>query len=265
MLPPKELSALIEAISNPAEKYWKGVLYADFGKRKTTTALRCMNERALLQHTDRGWNVIFNHPDEFKVPENVMPIDYEGLAQTRALVEAIVENQEPFNNIDLFVVDTISQEQENYIDFLNDKFTIFGREKAIPRPEELKKDRTLKELEVTGLPDYHLVRNKMRPVIELLVRAPFNVMFLAHVRYPNFAEQAKGKIEKRPNITEAVWNVIARDATFIGFMEHSTREGFTIDFKPSKTVSAKSQIKSLTDQKIKADDLPKMLAEWQSN
>jgi len=265
MLPAKELSALIEAISNPEEKYWKGVLYADFGKRKTTTALRCMQSRALLQHTDRGWNVIHNHPDEFKVPDNVLPIDYEGLAQTRALVEAIIENQEPFDNIDLFVVDTISQEQENYIDFLNDKFTIFGREKAIPRPEELKKDRTLKELEVTGLPDYHLVRNKMRPVIELLVRAPFNVMFLAHVRYPNFAEQAKGKLEKRPNITEAVWNVIARDATFIGFMDHSTREGYTIDFKPSKTVSAKSQIKTLTDKKINAQDLPKYLAEWQTN
>lgn len=256
MLSPKELQALVDTISDPDERYWNGVLYGEFGTRKTTTGLRTSRKRAILLHADRGWNVYQNHPEEFK-SENIIPLKYEGLAQVRAIVEAVVENQEPFNDVDLIQLDTVSQMQENYIDWLGENFVIFGREKATPKPG-------VKEQEValTGLPDYHLTRNKMRPVIELLVNAPVNTLFLAHVREPNAMEKQAGKLERRPNLTEAVYKIVARDAQFIGYMQ---REGdkYTVDFTPKKTQSAKSQIPALTDKKINTDDLPKILWAWQ--
>lgn len=255
MLSEKELKELCDAVTPFDELYYKGVLFGDFGKRKTTTALRTSRSRAILLHADRGWNVIRNHPEEFN-DKNVIPIKYQGLAQTRAIVEAVVENQEPFNDVDLIVLDTISQMQEKYIDFLGENFVIFGREKATPKPGSKEKEITL-----TGLPDYHLTRNKMRPVIELLVEAPIDVLFLAHVREPNAMEISKGKLARRPNVTEAVFNLLARDATFIGFME-AKREDYTITFKPSPTLVAKSQISTLTDKTIKSSELPQYLWNW---
>lgn len=263
MLTPKELEALIATTSDPDERYYKGVLFGEFGKRKTTTALRCIRSKGILLHVDRGWNVVLNHPDEFTLGENVIPLNYEGLSQVTAIVEAIQGNQEPFGGTDLIVVDTISQVQERYIDFLNENFTIFGRESAKPLPgkKDMFTGKPLQEVSITGLPDYHLTRNKMRPIIDLLVQAPVNVLFLAHVREPSPIEISKGILSKRPNLTDAVWKIVARDATFIGYMEERKNE-YTIDFQPTAKLQAKSQIASLTDKKIKAEELPQYLTKW---
>ena len=261
MLNEKELKALMATRTDYDELIYKGILYGDFGKRKTTTALRCSRRRSILLHADRGWNVIRNHPDEFS-EENVVPLRYEGLSQVRAILEAVVGQQEPFNDVDLIVLDTISQMQEKYIDFLNENFTIFGREKATPLPGRKDSEgKPLQEVSITGLPDYHLTRNKMRPIIDLLIEAPVDVLFLAHVREPSAMEIAKGKLEKRPNVTEAVYKLLARDATFIGYMEEK-KDQYTINFQPSNTLSAKSQIPSLTDKKIMASQLPQFLWDW---
>lgn len=258
MLSEKELNELVATKTDPDTLFWKGVLYGEFGVRKTTTGLRTSRKRAILLHADRGWNAIRNHPDEFN-SENVIPLEYQGLSQVRAIVEAVVNNQEPFNDVDLIQLDTISQMQENYVDWLVENFEYSGnyREKAVPK-SGVKGE---KAVEITGLPDYHLARNKMRPVINLLTRAPVNVMFLAHLREPSAMERAAGKLEKRPNLTEAVYKVLGRDATFIGYMEKNKGE-YTIDFSPTKTQSAKSQIASLTDKKIKTEELPEYLWAW---
>lgn len=258
MLSEKELEELAASRTPFDERFYKGVLYGEFGVRKTTTALRCSELRAILLHADRGWNVIANHPDEFN-EENVIPLKYQGLSQVKAIVEAVVSNQEPYNNVDLFVLDTISQMQENYVDWLVENFEYSGnfREKAVPKTG-VKGERPV---EITGLPDYHLARNKMRPVINLLTRAPVNVIYLAHTREPSAMERQSGKIERRPNVTEAVYKILARDATFIGYMEKS-KENYTIDFTPKNTQSAKSQIAELADKKIKTDELPEFLKKW---
>jgi hypothetical protein len=260
MLSEKELKALVASVTNPEDRFYTGYLYGEFGMLKTSTALRCMQKKAVLLHADRGWNVIFNHPDEFKINENVIPVTYEGLSQAQAIVEAVLGNQAPFDDVDLIVVDTISQIQENYIDFLVNNFNIFGRESAKPK----KAGPGMQEMQITGLPDYHLVRNKMRPVIDLLTNAPVDVIFTSHVRVPSAIEQSKGIIAKRPNVTEAVFNVLARNATFIGFMNNTQKDGFTIDFTPKKTQVAKSQIAALTNQQIKTSALPGYLHDWKN-
>lgn len=265
MLNERELSALCATRTGFDELFYKGVLYGDFGVRKTTTSLRCSRGRAVLLHADRGWNVVRNHPEEFN-EDNVIALAYDGLSQVKAIIEACLEGQAPFVGVDTIIWDTVSQSQEMYIDFLNENFDLFGREKGKIKPGKVVKDdkgRPINEISITGLPDYHLTRNKMRPIIEALVTAPIDVLFLAHTREPGAMEIAKGKLEKRPNVTEAVYKLLGRDATFIGFMEkNDKKKEFTIDFAPSNTVSAKSQIASLTDKKINSADLPQFLWDW---
>jgi hypothetical protein len=257
----KELQALKDSVTDTDLLYWKGVLYGEFGVRKTTTALRTSRKRAILLHADRGWHVYKNHPDEFK-DENIVPLEYQGLSQVKSLVKAQAENIEPFNDVDLIVLDTVSQMQENYIDFLMENAQYAGnfREKAVPRQGVNPK--IFEAAEVPGMPDYHLARNKIRPVVNTLVKAECNVMFLAHNRDPGAIEKAAGKIERRPNVTEALYKVIAREATFIGYMSKK-KEEFTVSFESKPTQSAKSQIPALENKLINVNKLPEILWAWQ--
>lgn len=257
MLTDKELQALSESVTNKEELLFKGVLYGEFGTRKTTTALRCMKNKAILIHADRGWQVIHNHPDEFE--GKVLPLAYGGLSQFKLIVEAIATGVEPYADTDLIVVDTLSQMQEKYVDFLMENADYGGkfRDSLIPKTGVKNFEKT----EIPGMPDYQLARNKMRPIVDILTKAPVNVIYLAHLREPGPMEKAAGKLEKRPNITEALYKVVARDATFIGFMKNEKGQ-YLIDFEPKNTQSAKSQIPALTDKKIKAEELPRILNEW---
>jgi hypothetical protein len=254
----KKLAALRADITDKDELFWKGVLYGEFGMRKTTTALRCGRKRTVLLHADRGWSVMHNHPDEFDL-DKVIPIEYRGLSQIDAIREAILEGAEPFQDVDLLILDTVSQMQEIYIDFLLENADYGGkfRDSMVPKAGVKNFEKT----EIPGMPDYQLARNKMRPIVDRLVKAPINVMFLAHVREPGPMERANGKIERRPNITEALYKVISRDATFIGYMSKDKGD-YNIDFTPKPTQSVKSQIPELTDKKIKASELPEYLNKW---
>lgn len=262
---PAEIEALQGATSWGTNRNYKGVLYGEFGMRKTTTAVRCMQHKCILIYADPGWHVVKNHPDEFD-EGNVVPVRYEGLSQIRSILTAIQEGIEPFAGADLIVIDTISQVQENYIDFLLENAQYGGnyREKASAKPGKKLEDGE-REIEIPGMPDYHLARNKIRPVVTALTEFPIDVIFLAHTREPSPIEKAAGKIEKRPNITEALYKVISRNATFIGYMEKDKNKEYTVTFAPTKTLSAKSQVPSLTDQTINSSDLPSHLADWKKS
>lgn len=263
----KELEALKSNITNEQLLYYKGWLYGPFGKRKTTTALRCSRKRAVLLHADRGWHVYRNHAD---LLDRVVPVQYEGLSQVKAMVKAVVNNIEPFNDVDLIVLDTVSQMQEEYVDFLLEHAKYSGnfREKAEPRSQSHRdafKNEISGEMEsqeITGQPDYHLARNKFRPVVRELTRAPIDVIYLAHEKEPSVLSK---EIEVRPNVTDALYKLIGREATFLGFMNNSTKEGYYTTFKGTATLAVKSQIPSLTDKLIKSEELPKYLHEWKDS
>lgn len=254
--PPEELTSQM--------KYWKGFLFGEYGVGKTKVACECAETAGLDVYTDRGYQTLFNHPE---LKDKIKAVPYQGLNHLTAIGQAVAEGIAPYDQYDLIVIDTISQVQEEYLDFLNDNFTYNGalREKAIPRVNSMEAKRLgLSEQEVLGLPDYHLTRNKMRHPIKSLIKAPVNVMFIAHLREPSFLEQQKGKLVRRPTVTEAVFKLIAREASFMGLME---REGNkrTIQFKTDKRTVSKSQIAELDDKIINADDLPEILMKWRAN
>lgn len=252
-------------------RYYKGFLYGEYGVGKTVVSARCAMNKCLDVATDTGTDSFYNHQDDFGLVDKVSVMPYDGLSQLKAIGEAYKEGIEPWEDSgiylaehDLVLVDTVSQIQEEYLDFLNDNYTFKGdhRVKAEVRGGQLAAKRLgLTDQEIIGLPDYHLTRNMMRSPIKALIKAPVNVIFIAHLREPSFLEQQKGKIVRRPTLTESVFKLIAREASWMGLME---REGNkrTIQFETNKTTVAKSRIKEIENKKINADDLPEILQKW---
>jgi len=242
------------------KRYYKGFLYGEYGVGKTKLCGDLVQKKGLCIATDTGPETFFNHPE---LLDKIDIVEYQGLSHITAIASAIAEGatvgETDYSEYDLVWVDTVSQVQEEYLDFLNDNFTYTGnyREKAMPRDPRS----GLTVQEVIGQPDYHLTRNHMRHPIKSLIKAPVDVIFTAHLREPSPIEQGKGKITKRPTLTETVFKLIAREATWMGLME---REGTkrTIQFETTKKSVAKSRIAELDNKVINADALPNILHEW---
>lgn len=249
----EKLEELESQITSGEERFYFGVLYGDFSRRKTSTAVRCARSSAVILHADRGWHVLDNHDD---TRDKYTAVEYDGLSQIPAVVDAIVNNRGKFAGHDLLILDTYSQMQENFIDFVLENANYGGKYRDQLVPKQGKRGK-FEALDVPAPVDYHVVRNQMRPGIEKCIKAPLDVLVLAHLREPGPMDK---KQVRRPNITESVYKVVARDATFIGFMEVKAGE-YTIDFKESATLSAKSQIPTLQG-KIKTQDLPEILWKW---
>jgi hypothetical protein len=246
------------------DRHYNGFLYGEYGVGKTKEAAECVVNSGLVITTDNGYETLFNHPhliDKFKV----MP--YDGLSQLTDVAQAVTEKAVigdiDYGALDLILVDTVGQVQDDYLDWLmeNYKFTSGGDSRVKATPTLTGKRAGLVDVEITGLSDYHLVRNQMRKPIRALVQAPVNVIFIAHLREPNFMEQSKNRITRRPLLTETVFKMIARDASWMGLMEKSDKER-TIQFTTDKKQVAKSRITELNDKKIKAEELQVILKKW---
>jgi hypothetical protein len=252
----------------PLNHFW----YGEYGASKTITACYCAmaecqrlgeNQKAILIATDSGTDSIYNHPELLDFIE-VVP--YSGLSQLRGIAGAVTE-QLVIGDKDYgeyqggIIVDTVSQIQEEYLDWLLDGFKFGGnlRERAVATPEA--KRLGYSDQDITGMPDYHLARNNMRLPIKDLIKAPVDVYFLAHLREPSFMDQQKGKITKRPTVTEAVFKLIAREVSTLGLMERNG-EKRTIKFETTKTSVSKSRIKELDNRTVNCDDLPEILQKW---
>lgn len=258
-LPPEQLVG--------RSRYLKNFWYGEYGSTKTVTTIKCIlacnpGKKALVISTDTGTDSIYNHPE---LVDFVDVVPYSGLSQLSAIAQATTEKlvigDTDYGEYGGISCDTVSQMQEEYLDWLleNFKFTKNYREKAEPLPAARSKG--YKDQEITGMPDYHLVRNNMRGPIKELIKAPIDVYFLAHLREPSFMEQDKGKITRRPTLTDAVFKLIAREASTLGFFERKGNKR-TVLFETSPKQVAKSRISELDDKTINVDDLPEILHKW---
>jgi hypothetical protein len=238
-------------------KTWNGFLYGEWSVGKTIVTGRLVKKKGLFITTDSGSDSFFNHPD---LLDKIQVVPYSGLSQLTAIGQASKEGYGEYADYDLICCDTVSQMQEEYLDWLNDNYTFGGnmREKATPRPGSGIRDSE----EIIGLGDYNLARRNMSTPIKTLVKAPVNVMFLAHLREPTFMEQSKGKLVRRPTLTETVFKLIARESTFMGLMEREGKKR-TIQFKTDRKTVSKSQIAELDDKIVTDDEFVQTLREWE--
>lgn len=257
----KKLAALEElGVKSTAEiePYYKGFLYGEYGVGKTVLMAKLARKKLLLVHTDRNYQSVLNHPE---VLDKVVFQPYTGISQLAAIAEAVTEKAViggfDYGEIDLVGIDTISQIQEEYLDWLMDNYQWKGalREAATPAPGT----KGLKALDTLGRPDYKVARDVMRGPIKQLIKAPVDVIFTAHLREPNATDTS---ITRRPTVTEAVFKLIAREVNFIGFMQAKKGER-TIQFEADPKTVAKTGIKELNST-LSADKTVEVLHNWKA-
>jgi hypothetical protein len=233
-------------------RYYKGFHYGEFGTTKTVTTGRISRAKFLVVATDNGWTSYDNHPD---LVDRFDIVQYNGLSQLTELADWSNESDFPY---DLINVDTVSQIQEEYLDFLLDEISWSQnfREKSTA------KRKGAEVVEVPGRADYHVTRNKMRGPIKALIKAPVDVVFNAHLREPTDDEKAKGILVRRPTLTSTVYSLIAREASVMALFERTRDNGIQIKCETDKKQVAKSRIKSLDNKTVSQDEFVRAIHEW---
>lgn len=235
-----------------APRHAKLFHYGEYGTAKTVTAGKISREKFLVVHTDNGWTSMENHED---LVDRYDLLPYDGLSQLTELADWSKESDFPY---DLIHLDTVSQMQEEFLDFLLDEITWSQnfREKSQARRKGAE------TVEVPGRADYHVTRNKMRGPIKSLIKAPVDVVFSAHLREPTEDEKAKGILVRRPTLTQTVYSLIAREASVMALFERDRQGGIQIICETDRKQVAKSRIKSLDGKTVNVDSYVKAIHEW---
>lgn len=237
-----------------APRFYKGFHYGEYGTTKTVTAGKISTGKFLVVATDNGWTSFDNHPD---LVDRFDIVPYNGLSQLTSLAEWSYEPDFPY---DLIHVDTISQVQEEYLDFLLEE--ISWSQNFREKSQAKRKGAEL--VEVPGRADYHVTRNKMRGPVKALIKAPVDVVFSAHLREPTEDEKARGILVRRPTLTSTVYSLIAREASVMALFERTKTNGIQIVCETDRKQVAKSRIQSLDNKTVSQDEFVKAIHNWKN-
>lgn len=235
-----------------APLFYKGFHYGEYGTTKTVTAGKIARGRFLVVNTDNGWVSLKNHPE---LVDNFDILPYDGLSQLTELANWSWEDDFPYT---LIHIDTISQVQEEFIDFLLDEITWSQQF----REKSQAKRKGAETVEVPGRADYHVTRNKMRLPIKDLIKAPVDVVFSAHLKEPTDDEKAKGNFVRRPTATQTVYSLVAREASVMALFERDKKNDIKIICETSAKQVSKSRIKSLDGATVDVDSFVKSIHDW---
>lgn len=200
------------------------VLYADTGKRKTTTAVRLIQNKGILVSADNSWVVLKKdiHKD---LLDKWMLVEYEGVSQ--------LDNLKP-EGYDHIILDTVTAMTDRYIDLLlkEGKWTSgktgYREVLSTNHPE-------LKDVVTPAGIDYHVLRNRFRPTITKLVREyPCHIVLLMHAHFPSAMDKDK---TIRPRMAPATFQPIAEMANIIGYITGGKgKSGFTVNMDESSPI-----------------------------
>lgn len=193
-----------EANKSPTERpYRVTVLYADFGKRKTTTACSMVQDRGLLISSDNSWHTLLN-PRHSEVYKKINVINYEGLSQIKHI---------DYEGYDTVIWDTFSHSVDMYIDLLYDEADWGGRY----REKITTKNKELKDLEILAPVDYRVTRDIFRPTLGHLFSLSTNLIFTSQVNEP--LKGLTPSMTLKPAIPNSTFKIIARMADIIGYIK----------------------------------------------
>lgn len=209
------------------------VLYAEYGKRKTITACRMVNERGLLLTTDDSWKTLLKSQHK-EVYDKVKIVKLDGLSQ----IEYI--NKDSFDTI---IWDTISQSVEHYLDILYDESNWGGkyREKIQTTNKELK------GLEILSPMDYRVTRDMFRPALnQLFNKQSAHIIFTSQMRIP--VPGLSPDSMHRPDIPAGTFKIIATRADIIANLRPVGKRFIADVTENSMAYLGKSRIEGIQDQ-----------------
>ncbi len=214
------------------------VLYADFGKRKTTTACSMVNERGLLLTVDDSWKVLRNprHADVFK---RIKTIKLESFSQLDYI------DFEPFDTV---IWDPVSTSVAKYLDLLKDKASWGGkfREKMAVKTTGLSELQRadLKDLENLAPADYRVTRDTLRPHLDKLFNLSAHLIFTSHAKSP--IEGLAKDQRTRPDMPGATFQILGERADIIAHLVPGTQGKFIADMSTNSiSMLGKSRIEGL--------------------
>lgn len=226
------------------------LLYGDFGAYKTVTALR-HDSNARIYATDDGYVSALNHPEWIEY-ENLEIIEYKGRSQ---LLEEDFSSHHT-----TYILDTFSEMVEEYLDLLmiHAKWGGNFREKIITKEAEIK------DLESPAPADYHVIRNRWRPVARHFLKAPADIFILCHENDP--IKGLSRDETKMPNLPSKTFKAVAQNCHVIGRMTKKPGgKGVVIDVREDNSrIVAKSRISAIKGE-MTIDNFLLELRNWKND
>lgn len=244
-----ELSRIAEGSSTVAneKRLLRALFYGDFGSGKSTTALRCIEEKGIWITTDSAWVVIDKYPD---LQERVTRFAFTGFSQIRSFCEAKDEGIEPWASADTLIWDTVTGSIESTINYFLNTLPMFNDQR---------------HAEVPSWTHYGLVQRKLRETVDALSRSNYNVIYLGHTREPNEQDNLKKKFAIRANAPEASYNIIAREVQLLGWLfKEGNGNKKKIQFEGTTRQSAKSQLSTINETTYDLNQIPELIKKWKT-
>ncbi len=214
--------------------YYVSVLYADYGKRKTTTACSMVKEKGLLLSSDDSWKVLRNscHKEIFDK------------ITVRKLTTLTDLNYMEIGGYDTIIWDTVSKSIDRYLDTLSSEADWNGayRDKINTKNEELKGTTVL------ALMDYRVTRDAFRPILDKFFNSvDSHIIFTSQMTTPI---PGLGKNQQiRPSIPDATFKIIGERADIIAQLAPGNRGIFNADVSEnSATRLGKSRLETIQGQ-----------------
>lgn len=233
-----ELTEAANADATISANYYT-VLYADFGKRKTTTACSMVNESGLLLTVDDSWKVLLN-PRHDAIRSRIRKIiKLESFSQLEYI------DFEPYDTI---IWDPVSTSVAKYLDLLRDKANWGGkfREKMSVKMTGLSELQRadLRDLENLAPADYRVTRDTLRPYLDQLFNLPANLIFTSHAKSP--IEGLAKDQRQRPDMPGATFQILGERADIIAKLEPGNQGKFFADMTTTSIqMLGKSRIEGL--------------------
>lgn len=222
------------------------LLYGDIGKRKTTTACSLVNDRGLLIASDNSWIVL-----KKKVHEDLMKkihiIPFTSLKELFTI---------DYTTYDTIIIDTFSGIASYYIEILLTHASWGGkyREKLIINRDNNATEGELDDItniEKSAPVDYMVLRDKLKPVMDMWRSLEADLVFTSHVRNP--VKGLDADMVKRPSIPQETLKLVTIPANIIGFME-TMGKTFTVNVDEFSTYCiGKSQMDGISGKMNQTD------------
>lgn len=252
----KELAALQEMTQpmdlQDEDRLFRAIFYGDFGAGKTSLAAECvrvLGGNALWVTTDSGYVVLEKYPDLYP---KIQRVPFVSMRQLRNIAQAHDEGIQPYADVSTLVWDTVSTSvQDTLTGLVGPGQLYFEKEQLAPTLE--------------GRPQYRMVERSLIKTIKILRDSKLNIIFITHMKEPSEQEKNKGKLAVRPNMPEASYNAVAREASIIGYVHKEKRgEARYISCEGTITEAGKSQIPTIPEKKYKVQEIPPLLELWKT-
>lgn len=218
--------------------WYVSVLYADFGKRKTTTAVSMVKEKGLLLSSDDSWKVL--RGNRFKtLLDKVRITKIEGL-QALEYINLEYDDRDgiPYDTV---IWDTYSKSVDRYLDKLSAVSDWGGkyREKLNTTDPELV------DVESLAPADYRVTRDYVRPFLDrLLNTTQAHIIFTSQMTTP--IPGMGPNQQKRPSVPEATFKIIGERADLITQLIPGVAGKFYADSSENSTAMlGKSRIETI--------------------